>query len=76
MLLCVFLNVKCCLRFIFQMQENANELQYPEATETSDPLYLTRSAALHACICIYVDKLNLCVPMPSMTAGLGNAKFL
>lgn len=28
-----------CLYFIFKMQENANELQYPEATEASDVHY-------------------------------------
>lgn len=40
------------------MQENANELQYPEGTEASDLEYTNRSAVM----CMYVqfcDKLNL-----------------
>lgn len=52
-----------CFYFIFQMQENANELQYPEAAEVSDPQYTNRSAALHPYVCTSVDKLNLCVWM-------------
>lgn len=41
------------------MQENANELQYPEATEASDLQYTNRSDVLHTYICNSVDKLNL-----------------
>lgn len=39
-----------CLYFIFQMQENANELQYPEATEAQTCSSPMGGAVMHTCI--------------------------